>query len=242
MEKVNLKDQLRNLVQLQEIDTQIYALVKEKNSKPEELKKQEDIFAAKKQGLADLDKKMLDLQKKKKDAELEFAAKEESGKKLQGQLFQLKTNKEYQMMLQQIADTKADGSVIEDKILQVMEDMDKLKVEIDKEKLKLQEDEKLFNAQKAKIQSDLKLIEDKLAQLESKRKQVIPIISEKILNQYDRILANRDSLAIVGVKNNSCQGCHMFVPAQEVNLIIMYENIITCGACNRILYVENENA
>lgn len=242
MENVNLKEQLRNLVHLQGIDTQIHSLIKEKNSKPEEIKKKEGAFALKKQGLSELEKKMLDLQKKKKDAELEFAVKEESGKKLQGQLFQLKTNKEYQIMLQQIADTKADGSVIEDKILQVMEDIDKLKIDIDKEKLKLQDEEKLFNEEKNKIQVELKVIEDKLAQLESKRKQVIPIISERILSQYERILANRDSLAIVDVKNNSCQGCHMFVPAQEVNLIIMYESIITCGVCNRILYVEDENA
>ena len=242
MENIDLKSQLRNLVQLQEIDSQIHALNKDKASKPEEIKKQEAAFALKKQGLADLEKNMLDLQKKKKDAELEFGAKEESGKKLQGQLFQLKTNKEYQAMLQQIADTKADGSVIEDKILQIMEDMDKLKSEIDKEKLKLQDEEKLFNAEKNKIQTEIKVIEDKLSQMDSKRKQVIPLISEKILSQYDRILANRDSLAIVDVKNNTCQGCHMFVPAQEVNLIKMYDKIITCGVCNRILYIEDEMA
>ena len=32
----------------------------------------------------------------------------------------------------------------------------------------------------------------------------------------------------------------MFVPPQVINLIRMYECIITCEVCNRILYIENE--
>jgi predicted nucleic acid-binding Zn-ribbon protein len=234
----DLKQQLSNLVRLQTIDSEIYALKFEKESKPQEINSLEASFEEKKLHLAALEKSLLDFQKQRKENELELGTKEESTKKLQTQLYSLKTNKEYQTMLQQIEEAKADGSVIEDKILELFEQADKVKTEIDQEKQKLIQEERVFLEQKKNIEDRIKEIDDRLAQLDGQRKQVTPDIDTKILNQYDRILSNRDGLAIVTVKDNSCQGCNMFVPPQVINLIKMYERIITCEVCNRMLYIE----
>ena len=235
---IELKSQISNLSKLQTIDSEIYALRAEKESKPLEIKAIESSFEEKKQHLAALEKKLLDLQKQRKDKELELASKEESTKKLQTQLYSLKTNKEYQAMLQEIDGVKADASVIEDKILELFEQVDSVKSETEQEKQRLKEGEKLFLDQKKKIEERIKEIDDRLAQLEAQRKQLMPDIEPKILAQYERILLNRDGLAIVSVKDNSCQGCNMLVPPQVINLIKMYERIVTCEVCNRILYIE----
>lgn len=238
MPVVDLKTQIDNLVKLQTIDSEIYALKYEKEGRPQEIKTLESDFEAKKQHLADLEKNSLDLQKQRKEKELELAGKEENAKKLQTQLYSLKTNKEYQTMLQQIQDVKADNSVIEDKVLELFDKFDKIKSEIEQEKQKLKEEEKVFNEKKKKIEDRIKEIDDRLTQLEAERKQAIVDIEPKILSQYERILNNRDGLAIVNVKDDSCGGCNMFVPPQVINLIKMYERIITCEICNRILYIE----
>lgn len=238
MEVNNLKSQISNLVSLQAVDAQIYTLRSEKEAAPSEIKILEEEFEGKKESLAVLEKKLLDLQKQRKDKELELASKEESGKKLQSQLYSLKTNKEYQAMLQQIQDAKADSSVIEDKILELFDQADKGKNEIEREKVKLKEEEAVFLGQKKKIEERIKGIDERLAQLEAQRKQVIPEINPKLLTQYERILINREGLAIVEVKDNSCKGCNMFVPPQVINLIKMYERVITCEVCNRMLYID----
>ena len=240
MSTVSLKTQLVSLVELQTIDSEIYALRYEKESKPKEISLLEAAFEEKKQSLSNIEKKSLDLQKQRKDIELELGTKEESIKKLQTQLYQLKTNKEYQTMLKEIGDTKADASVIEDKAIQVLEQIDKIKIEIEKEKQNLQGEEKLLSEQKKNIENRIKEIEERMAQLEAQRKQVTPGLDSKILAQYERILLNRDGLAIVNVNNDSCQGCNLHVPPQVINLIKMYERIVICEACNRILYIENE--
>jgi uncharacterized protein len=238
---LGLKPQIDGLIKLQAVDSEIYSLRAQKEAKPREIKALEAVFEEKKQSLAALEKSHLELQKKRKDAESELAAKEESSKKLQGQLYSLKTNKEYQTMLQQIQDSKADYSVIEDKILGLFDQADKVRVEMDKEAARLKEEEKLFQEQKKKIEGEVKEIDERLAQLEAARQQVIPGIEPKMLAQYERILSNRDGLAIVTVKNNTCKGCNMFVPPQVINLIKMYERIITCEVCNRMLCIdENE--
>jgi len=235
---VELKTQISQLVALQKVDSEIYILKSEKELKPKELQDIEASFEEKKRHLAALEESLLNLHKQRKDKELELASKEEGTKKLESQLYQLKTNKEYQTMLQQIQDAKADASVIEDLILGLFEQADKIKNDIGKEKQKLQEEDRACQSQKKNIQDRIKEIDDRIAQLEGQRKQVVPDIDKKILAQYDRILLSRDGLAIVYVKDNSCQGCNMFVPPQVINLIKMYERIITCEVCNRILYIE----
>ena len=237
MATVDLKAQIISLVKLQELDSEIYTLKNEKEAKPLEIKAIEESFEAKKQNLALLEKNSLDLQKQRKEKELELATNAEAVKKLQSQLYSLKTNKEFQTMLQQIADAKADGSVIEEKILISFEDSDKIKTQIDQENLKLKEEEKGFLEQKKKVELRVKEIDERLNQLDAQRKQITPGIDHKMLSEYERILSSRDGLAIVTVVDNSCGGCHMLVPPQVINLIKMYEHIVTCEVCNRIFYI-----
>ncbi|MFA5062762.1 MAG: C4-type zinc ribbon domain-containing protein [Candidatus Omnitrophota bacterium] len=238
MPESSLKLQLSNLVKLQTVDSEIYALRLEKSLKPQETQALEASYEEKKARIAELGKKTLDFQKQRKDRELELSSKDEAIKKLQGQLYGLKTNKEYQTMLKQIQDAKADYSVIEDKILELFDSSDNIVKEVEKEKARLGEEEKVFLAEKKKVDDRIKIIDDRLAQLDAQRKQALQEIAPKILTQYERILSNRDGLAIVTVKGNSCGGCNMFVPPQVINLIKMYEHIITCEMCNRILYID----
>ena len=234
---VDLKSQISQLVHLQTIDSEIYVLKNEKELKPKEVEAIDAAFEEKKKHLAALEQTLLNFQKQRKDKELELASKEESTKKLETQLYQLKTNKEYQAMSQQIQDAKADASVIEDQILGLFEQVDKIKNDSSQEKQRLQEEERVAQGQKKNIQDRIKEIDERIAQLEAQRKQITPALDKKILTQYERILLNRDGLAIVSVKDNSCGGCNMLVPHQVINLIRMYERIITCEVCNRILYI-----
>jgi len=234
----DLKKQILGLVSLQELDSEIYLLKNEKEAKPLEIKAIQASFEAKKQNLAALEKKSLDLVKQRKDKELELAAKEEAAKKLQAQLYSLKTNKEYQTMLQQIQDAKADGEVVEEKILLLFEESDKIKKEIDQENIKIKEEEKVFIEQKKNVEIRIKEIDQRLDVLSAQRKEAAPGLDTKVFSRYERILNSRDGLGIVSVKDNSCSGCNMNVPPQVINLIKMYEDIITCEVCNRILYIK----
>ena len=238
MAAIDLKSQLQSMVKLQEVDSEIYALRQEKAEAPAQVKALEAAFEAKKQQAAELEKAMLEAQKQRREKELELAGKEEQAKKLQGQLYALKTNKEYQVMLQQIQDTKADASLIEDKILELFDKTDKVKAEAEREKERLKVEESAFLAEKGKVEERIKAIDGRLAQLDNQRQQIIPQVDPKMLKQYERILANRDGLAIALVRDDSCSGCNMLVPPQVINLIKMYERLVTCEVCNRILYVQ----
>lgn len=238
MSPVSIKGQLSKLVELQALDTQIYALRKEKNEKPNEIKQLEDSFNEKKTNLMQLEEKLKSMAVKRKDRELELAKKEEDVKKLQIQLYQLKTNKEYSAMLTQIEGIKADKSVLEEEIIKVLDEADELKQNINKEKEFLNQEEAKTNAEKKNIQDRIRQIEENLNTLEAKRSQLIPAIEPKILKNYERVLKNRDGLALVAVRNNACQGCFMNTPPQVINEIQIGERIVVCEMCARILYLE----
>lgn len=238
MANLDLKTQVIGLVKLQEFDSEIYFLGIERSALPAQIKALEAAFELKKQNLQSLEKQSLDLQKQRKEKELELATSNEGVKKLSAQLFSLKTNKEFGLMQQQIADAKADASVIEEKILISFEESDKIKALIDAENLKLKEQEQIFAQQKKAVDARGQEIAERLAQLDALRKQVLPEIDGKMLQEYERILHSREGLAIAAVKDNSCGGCHMLVPPQVLNLIRMYERIVTCEVCNRILYIK----
>ena len=240
MATVSIKEQTGYLIELQTIDTQIHNVNKRLFAIPIELENKNREFEVKKSGLKTLEEKNKELLLKKKDEELELAAKEGAITKLQSQLFLIKTNKEYTAMLKEIDGAKADKSLIEDQILGILEDLDNIVAEINKEKNSLTEEEKKLNKDKAGLEIERKTIEQEIVVFNHKRSQIAPKIDRRILAAYERILENKDGLALVKVVNNACQGCFMNVTHQTVNEIRMYDKLVTCQACARILYEENE--
>ena len=55
---------------------------------------------------------------------------------------------------------------------------------------------------------------------------------------HERILKNKDGLAVVPVTDGSCQGCFGMMPAQVINEIRMKDKIVMCENCARMLYIE----
>jgi len=237
---VSIKEQIKLLVELQNVDAKIYALNKEKILSPAEIAKLEKLFEEKKTELNTLEEKSKALTSKRKEKEMDLASKEESIKKFNSQLFSLKTNKEYQAMLEQIAGIKVDNSLIEEGILEIMEEQDLLRAEIAKEKGHLAEEEKKFQAEKKKVEQRVSEIDSLLGDLTFKRTQASQTIDKHLLANYDKILKGKDGLAIVRIVDNACQGCFINVTQQVINEIKMFDRIIECVACARMLYIEED--
>lgn len=239
-ETFNLKDQIQTLVKLQHLDAQIYSLAKEKDQLPLEIVRIEKNFEDKKAALLAFEEKSKALALKRKEKELNLSSQEERIKKLNAQLTALKTNKEYQTMLGEIASVKTDASLLEEETLKIMDEQDSLKEEIIKEKAHLTEEEKKFQEEKRKIEVRIKEIESAVTDLTAKRSHSIPLIEKRILSTYERVLKAKEGSALVAVKDFSCQGCFMAVTPQVVNEIKMREKLITCESCARILYLEED--
>lgn len=175
-----------------------------------------------------------------KTKEGELAVKEENIKKTQGQLGSLKTNKEYQAKLAEIESLKADKSVIEEDILKLMDEVEAVKKAVEEEKQALAGEEKIYGEKKKELENKARDLDAQMAALEGQRQILVTSVEKTVLRTYEHILQGRAGSALVAIKLNSCEGCHMRVPHQVINEIKMYDRLITCENCSRILYLEED--
>jgi len=231
-----INEQIKILAELQKIDVQIYGLKKELAEHPTLQKKAEEAFERKKNGLKASEAELKVVQLKQKEKEGDLQSKEEKVKKLQAQLYQLKSNKEYSVMDMEIKGLKADDSLLEEEILKLMDSLESAKSSVAKQKDLLAAEEKKFKEEMDSLKKQADALQASAAELEGKRKVYLPNLEVKLLSQYEKLLKNREGLALVPVKNNSCGGCYLGLPPQTVNEIQMQEKLITCESCARILY------
>lgn len=236
MAATSFAEQVKILAELQKIDTEIHHLRQALAEHPAIQKKLDSVFEAKKVHLKAAEDELKAAQMKQKEKEMDLGSREEKIKKLQVQLYSLKSNKEYQAMELEIKGLKADKSVLEEEILKLMDGIESVRSKVTQEKEALAKEEKVYKDETAALKQKNSQLQGQVAALEDKRKTYVPGVDPKILPQYERILAKRDGLALVPVINNSCGGCHLELPPQVVNEVHMQDKIHTCESCARILY------
>jgi hypothetical protein len=80
-------------------------------------------------------------------------------------------------------------------------------------------------------------IEGKIAELRVERDKLATAVKPEVLKRYSAIRMRR-GLAVVSVKNGTCQGCNMNIPPQLYNILQRGVTIETCPSCSRIIYWE----
>ncbi len=235
---VNLEEQLKILVELQGLDTQILKIERDLESIPEEIKRAEEAFKEKAANLKKLEDGVKTLQLKRKEKEIDLESKEGSIKKFQSQLYQIKTNKEYSALEGEIARVKADNSLIEEEILKIFDQLDAENQKIAKEKEFLKVEEVMLAEEKKKFDEEVRRLRAEVDNLRTQRTALAEGIDKSILAKYDRILKSKDGLAVVPVAGDSCQGCFRILPPQVIHEIKMKKDLVFCGSCARILYLE----
>ncbi|MBI4227604.1 MAG: hypothetical protein HY600_04985 [Candidatus Omnitrophica bacterium] len=238
MTAVDIGEQLKALVELQALDKQIYDLQRRRQAKPPQIEQLKAAHQAQTQRVKDAEAQLKALQVKRGSMDGDLAAKEAHVKKLQMQLYQVKTNKEYTAMQREIEGAKADNSVLEEEILKVMEQIDQQKAAIAGVAESLKSDEAAMRAAVAAVEQEMAVLDTAIAGLQAQRQASAPRVEAKVLARYERILEKKEGVGLVAVdpRLEACGGCHMNVPPQTINEIRLKERLIACESCARLLY------
>lgn len=235
---INIDEQLKILVELQGLDTQILKQQGILDLVPEKKKELDGFFEEKKSNLKALEDNVKALQLKRKEKEGDLAAKEGTIKKYQAQQGQVKTNKEYSALQEEIERVKADNSILEEDIIKIFDKTDEENAKIAKEKEYLKAEEGKVAQEKKKLDDDATVAKAELDGLKKARQELAVKVDKTILARYERLLGGKDGLAVVSVKGDACQGCFRKLPAQVINEIMMKQEIVVCENCARMLYIE----
>jgi hypothetical protein len=235
---MSVAELLHNLKELQLVDKEIYDSKKALVEVPVKLKVLDDELEAANLNVKQKEEKLKNLQLERKTKEGDLEQKEGAIRKLQVQLYQVKTNKEYTTLEKEIAGLKADKSLLEEEILGIFDKIELAENVLNDARAKLNEERKRIDMEKKKINAEKQEIEKNLAGLEEKRNSITPLIDKETLSRYERILYNKDGLALVPIKGENCGGCYMNLPPQIINEVRLKEKIMYCERCARMLFAD----
>jgi len=179
--------------------------------------------------------------RERRDAEREVEDLEGRIVKSNIKLSNIKSNKEYRAALKEISDLKMEKSILEDKVLEIMEEMERLEQRCVANETKGAELKDKIEKDRAEILKQMKGLDQDLRIVEKERDSFCKSIDADLLRRYNQLMENKGNFAISPVIKGVCQSCHMGIPPQKFNELIRGDELMTCPNCMRIIYWgENE--
>lgn len=176
------------------------------------------------------------LETARKEMELEIEARKQQIERYLQQQLQTRKNEEYRALANEVETCKGQISQIEDRELEVLEQMDQNARD-------LAEAHAALAATEAMVGGELKTIDEReanlrrdLAALEANRNELAAAVEEGLRARYERLVRSKGHNVVVGVDHGACGGCHMRVPPQLLVHARAAQDIVTCPNCGRILY------
>ena len=239
-EEVKLKQIVANLVKLQTIDTRLDELKLQKGDLPFLIEQTQEDLDEKQGRLEALQKQKQKIISDRRMFELEVEASKEQLKKFEEQLYQVKTNKEYDAISLEIDTKKLEIEELDNKILQTLESEEELDKEIAELTAEIQKLQKQLNEYQQELEEISQQTQSEEERLKVEREEVVAQIEPRLYRQYERIRSAKGGIAVASVKRSSCGGCYSAIPPQKIVEIRELNRLITCEFCGRILVWMNE--
>lgn len=170
--------------------------------------------------------------------ELELQSAVGKAKKLEQDLYsgRVTNPKELQAMEQDIQMLSRQRGRLEDEMLGLMEQIERMLEEVRRIETERQTKERDLEAH---LQAYRQRREELSAELETargEREAFAPQLDADLLRRYERLRSRKDGVAVVTIVNGVCGGCHFKLPERLVVDVKEVDVIRTCEECGRILY------
>jgi predicted nucleic acid-binding Zn-ribbon protein len=150
----------------------------------------------------------------------------------------VKTNQEYTALLHEIAGAKAEKDGLEDRILLLMEEADRIASEIAAAETAAGAARAEAATAKAALAAERQAIEADLAGLAAERADRSRAVDSRTIGLYAQLLKNRRGIAVATLTGDTCAACYVRLRPHITQLIRRNEEIVQCESCQRILYFE----
>ena len=233
-----MREQLELLWELQKIDLDLKNINEDRDRYPREMKKLDEKQNIEKERIQKEKGQLETLEKDRRQKERDLTGEQEKIKRSEGRMSEVKTNKEYQALLNEIETFKQVTSRVEEEILLVMDEIDELKKDLSKREKEIVVIGEKFEAEKKKIEE--KMAQDDLLWKEKQRRKEVlsKQIESKLFKLYNTLKEKRLGIGMVCVSHETCQGCFVNVPPQMFIEVQKNNSVVRCPNCNRILYWE----
>ena len=171
--------------------------------------------------------------------QLQMKSSEQKTKELDAKLNMAASNREYQILKDQIAADKMANSVLEDEIIEMMEQVDAFQLKIAETEGEFKTTREKIAVSRKKVETQAASIENDIARLETELKQREAELPEGIRETYRRLVGKKGEDALAEVVDGTCGGCCQQVPVNvQANIRLLQPSF--CRTCGRLLYIAEE--
>lgn len=230
-----METRLINLYALQLIDSHLDELEYFKGDLPQLVRELTEKVDNLKQRINEKEQEIKNLQLKSDESDLEMITLAEKIEKYKKQLFQVKTNKQYDALTIEIDNAEKNIEELTKQIAIYEGNIQNAKNDLEEFKKELSELEEELGEKREELAKISKENEEEELTYKHKREKILVKISKDDLALYERIRKAKDGKAVVRIKKNSCGGCFNTVPIQKLVELRQNKKIFTCEQCGRIL-------
>ena len=177
-----------------------------------------------------------ELEKERRTLEDEMTDKIAHVKERQSKMMQVQTSREQTALLKEIEDAKKNVKENEEKIVSIMEQVEKLTAETTEERNLLKTEKTLVDEEKEKVKSVIDELSKGKKTKKNKRDKQADAVNGSMIQKYEVLRERRNGLAIVNVLDGVCQGCFMNLPPQKYNMLLRGDQVLECPSCQRLIY------
>ncbi len=167
------------------------------------------------------------------EKEVEGVAAEST--KLERQLHDVKTNKEYQAFLHEIEILKNKRSEHETKILESFDREERLSAAVGAAERRLKDEEARLREGDETLAREDAALEQRLHTLTQDREAVKPRVPPTLLSRYDRLLGAREGVAVAEVRKGACGACFKALTPHALQEARKRDQVQMCESCGRIM-------
>lgn len=204
-----------------------------------ELAQHEKAMAELDRRLAEVDSRRGELTRSQQRLEDEISSLNERANQAEKRLYSgsVGNPRELQALQDDIASIRRRISQVEDDELEVMELLEPVEATrsgLVAERERLDDEGTRLRASLAESESD---IAAELAAVRAERAEAATAVDDEMWEQYDRLRSQLGGVAIARLVGSTCQGCHLALPAAEVDRIrhLSPDEAVNCEECGRLL-------
>ncbi len=232
----SIEGKLKNLYNLQLIDSKIDRLRTVRGELPLEVSDLEDTVAGLETRLANVTEEVAELENQVNEKKQSIKDFQANIKKYEAQQGKVRNNREYDAITKEIEFQNLEIQLAEKRLKEAKIAITLKGELLEKSKAEFEERGKDLAAKKGELEEIIAETEKEEQELMAESAKASTEIEDRLLNAYKRIRENsRNGLAVVAVERDACGGCYNKIPPQRQLDIRLNKKIIVCEHCGRVL-------
>ncbi len=232
------KQQLRRLVLIQNLALEVQASRAVVDGAPARIEEIESAFRERNAEYVAVKDRYDILDKDRKDRTLELESLETSRKKFMESLMQVKNQREYAAVLKEIDAVKAQIGAHEEAILKGMEEIERLKVDLDARSSHIEQERAKVADERARVEETARAAGERIAEAERERAALEAELPQELTETVRRVEESRGGVFLAKAEKELCQSCFVRIRPQVFQEIRLASRIHNCRQCRRFLYFE----